>query len=67
MTFGLTNAPGTFLRLMDNVLRGLPLDSCLVYLDDVLVHSRTFEEHIRHLEAVFARLRFAGLKLRTEK
>ena len=36
-------------------------------MDDVLVHSRTFEEHIRNLEAVFARLRSAGLKLRTEK
>ena len=67
MPFGLTNAPATFQRLMDLVLRGLPLDSCLVYLDDVLVHSRTFEEHIRNLEAVFSRLRSAGLKLRTEK
>ena len=67
MPFGLTNAPATFQRLRDLVLRGLPLDSCLVYLDDVLVHLRTFEEHIRDLEAVFSRLRSAGLKLRTEK
>ena len=67
MPFGLTNAPATFQRLMDVVLRGLTLDSCLVYLDDVLVHSRTFEEHLCHLRAVFERLRKAGLKLRTEK
>ena len=67
MPFGLTNAPATFQRLMDVVLRGLTLDSCLVYLDDVLVHSRTFEEHLCRLRAVFERLRTAGLKLRTEK
>ena len=67
MPFGLTNAPATFQRLMDVVLRGLTLDSCLVYLDDVLVHSRTFKEHLCRLRAVFERLRTAGLKLRTEK
>ena len=67
MPFGLTNAPATFQRLMDVVLRGLTLDSFLVYLDDVLVHSRTFEELLCRLRAVFESLRTAGLKLRTEK
>ena len=67
MPFGLTNAPATFQRLMDLVLRGLHLDTCMVYLDDVLVHSRTFTDHLDHLRAVFLRLRGAGLKLRTKK
>ena len=67
MPFGLTNAPATFQRLMEDVLRGLTLDTCLVYLDDILLHFRAFEEHLCHLRAVFERLRAAGLKLRTEK
>ena len=42
MQFGLCNAPATFERLMELVLRGLPWTICLVYLDDVLVHGRSF-------------------------
>ena len=67
MPFGLKNAPATFLRLKDIVLRGLTLETCLIYLDDVIVHSRTFPDHLTSLHSVFERLRSAGLKLRTEK
>ena len=67
MPFGLKNAPGTFERLMDQVLRGLRLDVCLVYLDDVIVKGRTFEEHLNNLKEVLARFRQAGLKLSPEK
>ena len=49
MPFGLTNAPATFQRLMDAVLAGLQWKSCLVYLDDVIIVGRTFEEHLNHL------------------
>jgi len=46
MPFGLCNAGPTFQRLMDVVLNGLSLQICLAYLDDVVVFSRTLEEHL---------------------
>ena len=67
MPFGLTSAPATFQRMMDTVLAGLKWQCCLVYLDDVLVFSRTFEQHISDLCAVFERLQNAGLKLKPSK
>src|SRR5215469_4142133 len=67
MPFGLCNAPATFSRLMDLVLSGLSLSICLVYLDDILVFSRTVEEHAERLELVFQRLRKANLKLKPSK
>ena len=67
MPFGLCNAPATFQRLMDLVLAGLQWNNCLVYLDDVLIIGRTFEEHLKNLELVFDRLRKAGLKLKPSK
>lgn len=54
MLMGLTNAPPTFQRLMELVLRGLNWKVCLVYLDGVLVSSRTFSEHLNSLEEVFS-------------
>ena len=65
MPFGLTGAPGSFQRLMDKVLRGL--NFVTTYLDDVLVHSKTKDEHIKHLNVVFSRLKNAGLTLRGSK
>ena len=67
MPFGLCNAPGTFQRLMECVLRGLTWQIALIYLDDVLVYSRTFEEHLQHLRLVFDRFREAGLKFKPSK
>ncbi|CAI5467927.1 unnamed protein product [Closterium sp. Yama58-4] len=56
MPFGLTNAPSTFQRTMNRVFRDL-LDKCvIVYLDDILIFSRTREQHLRDLDAVFKRL-----------
>ena len=46
MPFGLCNAPATFERLMETVLKGLPWDICLVYLDDIIVHTRSFDQHL---------------------
>ena len=67
MSFGLTNAPGTFQRLMELVLKGLDWRSILVYLDDILIFTPTFEEHLEVLEEVFRCLRKAGLKLKPSK
>ena len=65
--FGLCNAPATFSRLMDQVLAGLHWETCLFYLDDILVFSSTWEEHLARLREVFERLRHAKLKLGAAK
>ena len=52
---------------MDLVLAGLQWSHCLVYLDDVIVLGRTFDEHLSNLESVFRRLREAGLCLKPSK
>ncbi|KRX65792.1 Retrovirus-related Pol polyprotein from transposon 17.6, partial [Trichinella patagoniensis] len=62
MPFGLCNAPSTFQRLMETVLRDLVGSDCLVYLDDVIVFGKTAEEHTARLREVFRRLREVGLK-----
>ena len=67
MAFGLCNAPSCFQRLMECVLRGLNWKIALIYLDDVLVFSRTFEDHLQHLRLVFERFREANLKLKPKK
>ena len=67
MPFGLCNAPATFQRLMDQVLEGLVGKICLVYLDDIIVYSKNKEEHLRHIQLVFDRLRQNNLKLKVSK
>ena len=67
MPFGLHNAPATFQRAMQEVLRGLNWKFVFCYLDDVIIFSRSFEEHLDHLKQVFDRLREAGLKLQPKK
>ena len=67
MPFGLTNAPGTFQRLMNLVLKGLAWKECLVYLDDIIIWSHSYEEHLDRLQSVFDRLRAANLKLKPTK
>ncbi|KAE9178650.1 hypothetical protein PF002_g28021 [Phytophthora fragariae] len=68
MPFGLANAPGTFQRMMDAVLRGLTWQTCLVYLDDVIVFSRGgVGQHVVELAMVLERLSNAGLSLKAKK
>ena len=67
MPFGLCNAPSTFQRCMELLLSGLQWKTLLIYLDDVIVHSATFEDHIERLGEVLSRLRKAGLKLKPSK
>ena len=67
MPFGLTNAPATFQRLMESCLGELHLDWCIIYLDDIIIFSRTPDDHITRLEGVFEKLAEAGLKLKPSK
>ena len=67
MPFGLCNAPATFERLMENVLKGLSWETCMVYLDDIIVLGKSFKNHMKNLEQVFLRLRQANLKLNPKK
>ncbi len=57
MPFGLTGALATFSRLLDKVLDGLIGKSCLVYLDDVIIYGKTFEETLSNLRLVMESLR----------
>lgn len=65
MPFGLTNAPATFQRLMEQTLADLT--NTMAYLDDIIIFSSTFEEHLERLEAVFVKLGEEGLKLKPSK
>ena len=65
--FGLCNAPATFSRLMDRILAGLHWETCLFYLDDIILFSSTWEVHLARLRQVFERLRHANLKLGADK
>ena len=67
MPFGLTNAPATFQLLMQSCLGNLYLHYCIIYLDDVIVFSKTLEEHVVRLRAVFEKFKQAGLKLKPSK
>ena len=67
MPMGLCNAPATFSRLMQACLGDQNLLSLIVYLDDILVFGRTFDEMVERLEMVFDRLRKFGLKVKPEK
>ena len=66
MPFGLTNAPTTFQQLMQSCLGNLHLHYCIIYLD-VIVFSKTPEEHLLRLRAVLEKLNQAGLKLKPSK
>ena len=67
MPMGLTNSPATFQRAMNMLLSGLNWVSCLVYIDDIVVFSKTEEEHLNTLEEIFTRLEAFGFSLKKKK
>jgi hypothetical protein len=66
MPFGLRNAPGTFQRLVKQVLTGLEMFTG-AYLDDIVIFSNSWHEHLKHIQMVFDRIRKAGLTLKKAK
>ncbi|GBG69515.1 hypothetical protein CBR_g4208 [Chara braunii] len=67
MPFGLTNAPTTFQAAMTTKFRDVLDRTVLIYLDDILVYSRTLDEYLEHLRAVLERLRIAKYKANRDK
>ena len=67
MPFGLCNSPATYSRLMSKIFAGDLFSGLLVYLDDLLVYSKTFDEHMVKLEMTFQKIKQYGLKLKPSK
>src|SRR6266542_3670563 len=67
MLFGLNNAPATFQRLMNKVLRQYIGKFVQVYLDDIIIYSNNLDEYKRHIKAVLEKIRKANLKLKPSK
>ena len=67
LPFGLSNAPATFERLMELVMRGLQWEKCLIYLDDIICFGSDFDSALENLTSVLYKLMKAGLKLKPSK
>ncbi|CAC5390493.1 Retrovirus-related Pol polyprotein from transposon 17.6 [Mytilus coruscus] len=67
MPFGVCKGPATCQMLMELVLNGLQWQICLIYLDDIFVFGKNFEEHMDRLDIILNRISKAGLKLKPEK
>jgi len=67
MPFGLTCAPSVYQRMMDFVFSGLHYLTCFVYIDDIIIFGKTFEQQLERLGEVFDRIAQANLKLKPSK
>lgn len=67
MPYGLKNGPSTFQRCMDNVLKEYLHKFCFVYMDDVVVFSKSLQEHINHLKLIFQKIKEFNLKIELDK
>ncbi|GBC33494.1 enzymatic polyprotein, putative [Rhizophagus irregularis DAOM 181602=DAOM 197198] len=67
MPFGLKNAPGTFQRIMDEILKEYIGEFVIVYLDDIMIYSKNFEEHVEHIDKVLNKLKKNNLIVKLKK
>ena len=67
MPFGLKNVPATFQRLMDKILMKYLHKFCFVYMDDIVIFSKSLQEHLQHIKLIFDELREHGLKIQLDK
>ena len=67
MPFGLKNAPATFQRVLDLILAGFKWQTCLVYIDDVVIFSGSAEQHLEDVDTILTELGKAGITLRFDK
>ena len=67
MPMGAKNCPSVFQRMMDKAFRSMPLSSLVIYLDDILLHSRTLEDHLVKLKDMFSILLANNLTIRPDK
>ena len=67
MPFGLNNSAATFQKTMEMAFQGLQWLTCLIYIDDIIVFGRNFDDHIARIEQVLERIRLVGLKLKSKK
>lgn len=67
MPYGLKNGPSTFQRVMDNILKEYLHKFCFVYMDDIIIFSKSLQEHISHLKLIFQKIREFNLKIELDK
>jgi len=67
MPFGLSNSPATYQRIMQEILGDLNIKICLIYLDDLIIFSDSFEQHLERLDIILKKLHEANLILAPEK
>ena len=67
MPFGLRNAPATFQRALDIILSGVRWQTCLIYLDDVIIFSKDIKSHLGHVDEILTLLGQAGITLKLKK
>ena len=67
MPFGPKNAPSTFQRMMDEVFRKYLYKFCFVYMDDIVIFSKSISDHIDHIRQIFKRVREVNLKIQPDK